>query len=42
MGLLPIPHCETLPSTLEHFGLLLRYPAEYGLVLNWFDAQRRG
>eukprot|EP00434_Breviolum_minutum_P019946 symbB.v1.2.017598.t1/scaffold1362.1/size123397/5 len=39
VGLLPIPHCETLPNTLEHFGLLLRYPSEYRLVLDWFDQQ---
>ncbi|CAK9044484.1 30S ribosomal protein S1 [Durusdinium trenchii] len=39
VGLLPIPHCETLPATLEHFGLLLRYPSEYRLVLDWFDRQ---
>eukprot|EP00435_Cladocopium_sp_Y103_P023041 s1784_g5.t1 len=39
VGLLPLAHCETLPNTLEHFGLLLRYPTEYRLVLDWFDGQ---
>ncbi|CAJ1428065.1 unnamed protein product [Effrenium voratum] len=36
---LPLPHCDTLPATLEHFGLQLLYPSEYRMVVDWFDRE---
>lgn len=39
IALLPVPHCHTLPATLEHFGLGLLYPSEYKLVVDWFDRE---
>lgn len=38
-GLLPLPHCWTLSGTLEHLGLRLLYPAQYRVVLDWFDRE---